>query len=106
MKIWNQLAVALLVTVPMLGQTPAEEVPPAVPILLEAALPTCPPIWRAAHLSGKVTVRVTVKGGHVIETAVLSGGPHLLWDRWGQVFLEVGSGRARSTSFPEKGRVV
>jgi RHS repeat-associated protein len=50
---------------------------PAVPILLEAALPMYPPIWRAAHLSGKVIVRVTVKDGHVVETAVQSGEPHL-----------------------------
>jgi len=36
-----------------------------------------PPIWRAAHLTGKVTVRVAVKSGRVVETAVESGEPHL-----------------------------
>lgn len=77
MRTWNQLAVALLLAVPMLGQTPAPASSPEVPILLEAALPTYPPIWRAAHLSGKVIVRVTVKNGHVVETAVQSGESHL-----------------------------
>jgi hypothetical protein len=36
-----------------------------------------PPIWRAAHLTGKVSVRVIVKNGRVVETTVQSGEPHL-----------------------------
>jgi hypothetical protein len=77
MRIWNQLMIGLLLAIPSLGQTPTVAAAPAVPILLEAALPMYPPIWRAAHLSGKVIVRVTVKSGRVVETSVQSGEPHL-----------------------------
>ncbi|MGO4880301.1 MAG: energy transducer TonB [Bryobacteraceae bacterium] len=75
MTLSTQIALGLLLAVPTLGQTPTAA--PAVPILLEAALPVYPPIWRAAHLSGKVIVRVTVKNGRVTETAIQSGEPHL-----------------------------
>jgi hypothetical protein len=77
MKLLNQLGIALLLAVPSFGQTPTEAAAPGVPILLEAAVPMYPPIWRAAHLTGKVIVRVTVKEGHVVETAVQSGETHL-----------------------------
>ena len=40
-------------------------------------MPVYPPIWQAAHLTGKVIVRVTVKNGRVVETATQSGEPHL-----------------------------
>lgn len=73
MSIWNQLVIGFLLAIPALGQTASSATAPAVPILLEAALPTYPPIWRAAHLSGKVIVRVTVKSGRVVETSVQSG---------------------------------
>lgn len=76
MRIWSQLVVGLLLAVPAFSQAP-QAAAPAVPILLEAALPMYPPIWRTAHLTGKVVVRVTVKGGRVTETAVQSGEPHL-----------------------------
>jgi hypothetical protein len=77
MKLLTQLAVMLLLAVSAFGQTPVAAATPAVPILLEAALPMYPPIWRSAHLTGKVVVRVTVKDGRVVETAVQSGESHL-----------------------------
>ena len=48
-----------------------------VPLLQEAALPVYPPIGRAARISGKVVVEVTVSGGKVTATEVKSG-PRLL----------------------------
>lgn len=36
-----------------------------------------PPIWRVAHLSGKVTVLVTVKNGRVLDVQTKSGDSHL-----------------------------
>ncbi len=77
MRISNQLAVAAILAVSLLGQTTASEGSPAVPILLEAAMPVYPPIWQTAHLTGKVIVRVTVKNGRVVETAAQSGELHL-----------------------------
>ncbi|MGA3082519.1 MAG: hypothetical protein ABSD44_14295 [Terracidiphilus sp.] len=77
MKIWNQFAMGLLLAVPLLGETASAAKAPTVPILLEAALPAYPPIWRAAHLSGKVIVLVTVKDGQVVGTDVKYGLPEL-----------------------------
>lgn len=48
------------------------------PILQEAALPVYPPIGRAARITGKVVVAVTVSGGKVTGTEVKSG-PRLLF---------------------------
>ncbi len=48
-----------------------------VPILQESALPVYPPIGRAARITGKVVVAVTVSGGKVTGTEVKSG-PRLL----------------------------
>jgi hypothetical protein len=48
-----------------------------VPILQESALPIYPPIGRAARITGKVVVAVTVSGGKVTGTEVKSG-PRLL----------------------------
>ncbi len=72
----------LILAVPAFGQTtaPAE----APPILQGAALPMYPPIAKAAHITGKVIVRVTVKDGLVVKTDVLSK-PDV---RSGQRFLE------------------
>jgi hypothetical protein len=44
----------------------------SVPILQEAAQPRYPPIAEAAHVTGKVSVRVTVKDGQVVKTDVVS----------------------------------
>ena len=77
MRICNQLVLGLLLAVPVLGQTTLAATAPAVPILLEAALPTYPAIWRTAHLSGRVVVLVTVKDGRVVGTDVKSGELHL-----------------------------
>ena len=76
MRISSQLVAVLLIAAPAFSQAPPAAAP-AVPILLEAALPMYPPIWRAAHLSGQVVVHVTVKNGRVVETAVQSGESHL-----------------------------
>jgi TonB family protein len=61
------LSFVVLMTVSAPGQTA-----PAVPILQGAALPVYPPIAKAAHITGKVIVRVTVKDGLVVQTDVLS----------------------------------
>jgi hypothetical protein len=55
-----------------------------VPILRESALPMYPPIAKAAHVTGKVIVRVTVKKGLVVKTDVLSE-----LDPSGQRFLKI-----------------
>jgi hypothetical protein len=62
----------VLMTVSALGQTTPPAATPAAPILQGAVLPTYPPIAKAAHVTGKATVRVTVKGGLVVKTDVLS----------------------------------
>jgi hypothetical protein len=77
MRIWNQLALGLALVVPGLGQTSSAATAPEVPILRAAALPMYPPIWRLAHVTGKVVVLVTVKDGSVVGTDVKSGEPHL-----------------------------
>ncbi len=70
----------LILAVPAFGQaTP----PAAVPVLQGAALPMYPPIAKAAHVTGKVIVRATIKDGLVVKTDVLSK-----LDPAGQRFLE------------------
>jgi TonB family protein len=54
-----------------------------VPILQAAEQPKYPPIAKAAHITGKVIVRVTVKEGQVVSTEVVSK-----LDPGGQRFLE------------------
>jgi hypothetical protein len=44
----------------------------AVPILQDAGLPKYPPIAKAAHVTGKVIVRVSVEHGKVVKTDILS----------------------------------
>jgi len=77
MRICTQIVLGLLLSAPVLGQTSSKASTPAVPILLAADLPMYPPIWRTAHLSGRVVVRVTVKAGRVVDTDVKSGESHL-----------------------------
>jgi hypothetical protein len=77
MRTWNQLALGLVLVVPGIGQTTSVVTAQEVPILRAAALPMYPPIWRLAHLTGKVVVLVTVKSGNVVGTDVKSGEPHL-----------------------------
>lgn len=67
----------LLFAVSMYGQSATAGQPDAVPILLKADLPTYPPVWRTAHLSGTVVVLVKVKDGRVVQTEVKSGESHL-----------------------------
>jgi outer membrane biosynthesis protein TonB len=55
-----------------------------VPILQAAEQPKYPPIAKAAHITGKVTVRVTVKDGLVVRTEILSVND----GKAGQRFLE------------------
>ena len=66
------LWVAILLTVSASGQTAPNTPAPAVPILQGSALPMYPPIAKAAHVTGKVVVRVTVKDGLMVQTDVLS----------------------------------
>jgi len=66
------LLAAVLVAVSASGQTAPEAAKPAVPILQVAALPVYPPIAKAAHVTGKVTVQVGIKDGLVAKTEVLS----------------------------------
>jgi hypothetical protein len=63
---------AILLTVSASGQTAPNTSASAVPILQGAALPMYPPIAKAAHVTGKVVVRVTVKDGLMVQTEVLS----------------------------------
>ena len=65
------------------GQTVPSAPSPAVPILLEAALPVYPPIAKVAHVTGKVIVRATITNGMIVATTVLSK-----LDPSGQRFLE------------------
>lgn len=77
MKIWTLAVLGLLLSVPVLGQATSKASTSEVPILLAADLPIYPPIWRTAHLSGRVVVRVTVEAGRVVGTDVKSGELHL-----------------------------
>ena len=77
------LSSVVLMTISAVGQTSQPAAAPAVPILQGAALPVYPPIAKAAHVTGKVIVRVTVKDGLVVKTDVLSK-----LDPSGQRFLE------------------
>ncbi|WP_158942053.1 TonB family protein [Granulicella sp. S190] len=60
--------IAFFFTLQMPGQTNSTTAPP---ILREAVMPRYPPIAAAAHVTGKVTVEVTVKNGSVVNTSVL-----------------------------------
>jgi hypothetical protein len=77
MRIWNLPVLVFLFAAPGYGQTTSNTTVPSIPILQEAALPMYPPIWRTAHLNGKVTVLVTVRNGRVVGTDVKSGIPEL-----------------------------
>jgi hypothetical protein len=70
MRVCYQLVFGLLLALPAFGQTtaPAE----ALPILQGATLPVYPPIAKAAHITGKVILRVIVKDGLVVKTDALS----------------------------------
>lgn len=73
MRRWIQAVFGLLFAVAMPGQSARQAQSPKVPILLRADLPTYPPVWQTAHLSGDVVVFVEVKDGRVVETDVKSG---------------------------------
>jgi outer membrane biosynthesis protein TonB len=62
----------ILMAISAHGQTTPSAAVPAVPILQRGALPVYPPIAKAARETGKVTVRVPVKDGLVVQTDVLS----------------------------------
>jgi hypothetical protein len=74
MKNWYRLVLCLIpvLAAPAHGQANSPEVKVAVPILQRASLPMYPPIAKAAHVTGKVIVRVTVKNGQIFKTDVLS----------------------------------
>jgi len=60
------------------GGTASAVSPVALPILQGAALPVYPPIGRAASVTGKVIVEITVAGGKVTSTDVKSGARMLV----------------------------
>src|SRR5271154_161230 len=66
------LWVAILLTVSASGQTAPNTPASTVPILQGAALPMYPPIAKAAHVTGKEGMRVTVKEGLMVKAEVLS----------------------------------
>jgi hypothetical protein len=71
MRRCRRALLGLILAVPVFGQaTPPAAAPP---ILQGATLPMYPPIAKAAHITGKVVVRVTVKDGLVVKTDVRSG---------------------------------
>lgn len=74
---WISIALGLSLAAPMLAQSASAARVPRAPILLGADLPIYPPVWRTAHLTGKVVVLVRIKNGRVVETDVKSGEPEL-----------------------------
>jgi Gram-negative bacterial TonB protein C-terminal len=66
------------------SQSGSAEITAGPPILQAAEQPKYPPIARAAHITGRVSVRVTVKDGLVVKTDVLSVND----GKAGQRFLE------------------
>jgi hypothetical protein len=70
MRRCRRALLGLILAVPVFGQT----TPPAAapPILQGAILPMYPPIAKAAHVTGRVVVRVSVKDGLIVQTEVLS----------------------------------
>jgi hypothetical protein len=73
---------AILLPVSASGQTAPNTVASAAPILQGSALPMYPPIAKAAHVTGKVVVRVTVKDGLMVQTDVLSKPAVASGGRW------------------------
>ena len=80
MNTFDILFAVLFFSLPISGQSSSKV---AMPILQGAALPMYPPIAKAAHVTGKVIVRLTVRDGLVVKTDVLSR-----LDPSGQRFLE------------------
>ena len=64
---------ALLLALPLTGPAQAGSGTPShvVPRLISADLPSYPPIAETAHVTGRVTVRVTVENGKVVKTEVV-----------------------------------
>jgi hypothetical protein len=69
------LLAAILLSISASGQTVPSSTVQAVPILQGASLPMYPPIAKAAHVTGKVVVKVTIKDGLMVQTEVLSKPP-------------------------------
>jgi hypothetical protein len=63
---------AVVLTAAFASSQTAPSAAPAPPILQGAALPVYPPIAKAAHVTGKVMMRVTIKDGQVVKTEPLS----------------------------------
>jgi len=73
----NQLLWMALIGLMVFHILTAETRKTALPRVAEAKVPFYPHLARAAHVQGKVRVKVTTDGHHVLTTAVESG-PHLL----------------------------
>jgi hypothetical protein len=69
------VATFFLLVAPALCQTDPSSEAKARPRIKEAAVPLYPPIAEAAHVTGKVTVSVTVQGGRVVKTVAQSESP-------------------------------
>lgn len=61
----------LLASVYSFGQTSTPPTTQELPILRGADLPMYSPIAKAAHLTGKISVRLTVKDGRVVKTEIV-----------------------------------
>lgn len=77
MKTASLTILAFVLALPAMGHARSTKPNGAIPILLNAELPTYPPVWRTAHITGKVTALVTVRHGRVIKTQVKSGNHFL-----------------------------
>jgi|SRR6185437_3180013 len=67
------LILALLLAVPGFAQASSSE----TAILERATIPWYPPIARAANITGRVVVKITVNAGKVTNTEVISGNHYL-----------------------------
>ena len=67
---WPLFTTLLLAVAPALCQSNRAVEVKAAPRLETAMIPDYPPIAVAAHITGKVTVMLTVQGGRVVSTKV------------------------------------
>jgi hypothetical protein len=82
MRVASTVCLVLLFALPVSGQSKPQVV---APILQGAAMPMYPPIAEAAHIVGKVIMRITVANGSVANAEVVSVND----GRAGQRYLEI-----------------
>jgi outer membrane biosynthesis protein TonB len=71
------LRICLFISLLVCYSTALSQQPQALPDVIGAAVPLYPPIARAANLQGTVVLSVTVEGGRVQSTKLVSGHPLL-----------------------------